>query len=117
MRFRTVGVRSSTRSTVLRGEAEKIEDAVERIIATTATRATVADATRAVGDVASAVQTAQLALAESQSDHLPHAYLQSVLVDAERISGMAAQTLSSVQPPELERQRSSEAINLILRTT
>ena len=75
------------------------------------------DATRAVGDVASAVQTAQLALAESQSGHLPHAYLQSVLVDAERTSGMAAQTLSSVQPPVGERQRSSDVLDTLDEAT
>jgi len=138
--FRTSGVRSTARSTVLWGEAAASGEALERIIATTGTRATVAavvllltvvgcapgtpdedswrsDATRAVGDVSSAVQTAQLALAESQSGHLPHAYLQSVLVDAERISGMAAQTLSSVQPPELERQRSSDVVDALDEAT
>jgi len=67
--------------------------------------------------VASAVQTAQLALAESQSDHLPHAYLQSVLVDAERTSGMATQALSSVQPPDVERQRSSEVLDALDEAT
>ncbi len=66
------------------------------------------DATRAVGDVASAVQTAQLAIEQSQDDRLHHAYLQTVLVDAERTGGIAAQGLSSVQPPDVERQRASD---------
>jgi hypothetical protein len=115
-------------------------EALERIIAITGTRAPVAavvlllallgcapstpdddawrgDATRAVGDVTSAVQTAQLALSESQSGHLPHAYLQSVLVDAERTGGMAAQALSSVQPPPAERQRSSDVLDILDEAT
>ena len=140
MRFRTGGVRSSTRLTVLRGEAGGAGGALERIIVTTGTGTTVgavvllltlvgcapgtpdadswrSDAARAVGDVASAVQTAQLALAESQSGHLPHAYLQSVLVDAERTGGMAAQTLSSLQPPDGERQRSSDVLDALDEAT
>ncbi len=75
------------------------------------------DATRAVGDVAGAVQTARLALAESQEDHLPHAYLQAVLVDAERNGGKAAQTLSSVQPPDPERRRSADVTDRLDRAT
>ena len=65
----------------------------------------------------SAVQTAQLALSESQSGHLPHAYLQSVLVDAERTGGMAAQALSSVQPPPAEMQRSSDVLDALDEAT
>ena len=56
----------------------------------------------------SAVQSARVALKASQSDHLHHAYLQTVLVDAERTGGTAAQKLSSVQPPDVERRRSSD---------
>ena len=66
------------------------------------------DATRAVGDVVSAVQTARLALKQSQEGRVHHAYLQAVLVDAERTGGMAAETLSSVQPPDVEHRRSSD---------
>jgi hypothetical protein len=66
------------------------------------------DATRAVGDVVSSVQTARLVLTQSQEDRVYHAYLQSVLVDAERTGGLAAETLSSVQPPDVEHERSSE---------
>jgi hypothetical protein len=66
------------------------------------------DATRAVGDVASAVQTAQLALEQSRRDHLPHAYLQTVLVDAEKNGGMAAQKITSVQPPDVEIRRAGD---------
>jgi hypothetical protein len=66
------------------------------------------DATRAVGDVVSAVQSAQLALEQSREGRLHHAYLQSVLVHAELTGGKAAQTLSSVQPPEVERRRASD---------
>ena len=75
------------------------------------------DATRAVGDVAGAVQTAQLALAESQEDHLHHAYLQAVLVDAERNGGKAAQTLSAVQPPDVERRRSADVTDQLEQAT
>ena len=60
------------------------------------------DARRAVGDVVSAVQTARLVLMQSQEGRVHHAYLQNVLVDAERTGGLAAETLSSVQPPEVE---------------
>jgi hypothetical protein len=66
------------------------------------------DATRAVGDVASAVQTAQLALDQARHDRVPHAYLQTVLVDAEKNGGMAAQKITSVQPPDVEIRRSSD---------
>ena len=123
-------------STVLRGEAVGPRKHYKRIIVTTRAKAIGtaavlllamvgcapgtpdedswrADATRAVGDVASAVQTAQLALAQSEAGHLSHAYLQSVLVDAERTGGMAAQTLSSVQPPDGERERSSDVLDTL----
>ena len=66
------------------------------------------DARRAVGDVVSAVQTARLVLTQSQEDRVHHAYLQTVLVDAERLGGLAAGTLSSVQPPDVEHRRSSD---------
>jgi hypothetical protein len=75
------------------------------------------DATRAVGDVASAVQTARLALEQSQKDRLHHAYLQTVLVDAERNGGMAAEKLSSVQPPDVERRRSSDVTDRLDQAT
>jgi hypothetical protein len=75
------------------------------------------DATRAVGDVASAVQTARLALAESREGHLHHAYLQAMLLDAERTGGMAAQTLASVQPPDVERGRSSDVTDQLDQAT
>jgi hypothetical protein len=67
-----------------------------------------ADAKRAVGDVLSAVQTARLGLAQARAGRLTHAYLQTVLVDAERNGGMSAQKLSSVQPPDVERRRSAD---------
>jgi hypothetical protein len=66
------------------------------------------DATRAVGDVASAVQTAQLALDQSRQNRLPHAYLQTLLVDAEKNGGLAAQKISSVQPPHVEVRRAGD---------
>ncbi len=66
------------------------------------------DARRAVGDVVSAVQTARLVLTQSEEGRVHHAYLQSVLVDAERLGGLAAETLSSVQPPDVEKRRSSD---------
>jgi hypothetical protein len=75
------------------------------------------DATRAVGDVVSAVQTAQLALTQSREDHVHHAYLQNLLVDAERIGGMAAQKLSSVQPPDVEHRRSSDVTDRLDQAT
>ncbi|MBF4769894.1 hypothetical protein ISU10_19150 [Nocardioides agariphilus] len=75
------------------------------------------DATRAVGDVASAVQTARIALEASQQDHLHHAYLQAVLVDAERTGGLAADALSSVQPPDIERRRSSDVDDQLEQAT
>ncbi len=66
------------------------------------------DATRAVGDVASAAQSARLALSLARRDRVPHTYLQTVLVDAERTAGSAAQKLSAVQPPDVERPRASD---------
>ncbi len=128
------------RSGVLRGEVTGTVDRVQRSIATIRRRSTGAaavlllalvgcapgtpdedswrgDATRAVGDVAGAVQTARLALAESQEEHLHHAYLQAVLVDAERNGGKAVQTLSSVQPPAAERERSSDVNDHLERST
>jgi hypothetical protein len=75
------------------------------------------DATRAVGDVLSAVQTARLGIEQAQDDRVPDAYLQTVLVDAERTGGMAASTLSSVQPPDSERRRSSDVTDRLDRAT
>jgi hypothetical protein len=75
------------------------------------------DARRAVGDVVSAVQTARLVLTESQQGHVHHAYLQIVLVDAERTGGLAAQTLSSVQPPDVEHRRSSDVSDQLEQAT
>jgi hypothetical protein len=75
------------------------------------------DASRSVGDVASAVQTAQLALEQSLDGHLHHAYLQTVLVDSERTGDMAAQKLSSVQPPDVEKQRAAEVDDQLQHAT
>jgi hypothetical protein len=75
------------------------------------------DATRSVGDVASAVQTARLALEQSGRGRLPDAYLQTVLVDAERTGGMAAEKLSSVQPPDVERRRSGDVLDRLDQAT
>ena len=75
------------------------------------------DARRAVGDVVSAVQTAQLVLTQSEEGRVHHAYLQNLLVDAERLAGLAAQTLSSVQPPDVERQRSSDVNDQLEQAT
>jgi hypothetical protein len=75
------------------------------------------DATLAVGDVLSAVQTARLGIEQAQDDRVPDAYLQTVLVDAERNGGMAASSLSSVQPPAAERRRSSEVTDRLDRAT
>jgi hypothetical protein len=66
------------------------------------------DATRAVGDVASAVQTASLGLTLARRDRVPHAYLQTVLVEAETNAGKSAEALSAVQPPAVERRRASD---------
>ena len=75
------------------------------------------DARRAVGDVVSAVQTARLVLMQSQEGRVHHAYLQNVLVDAERTGGLAAETLSSVQPPEVEHRRSSDVNDQLEKAT
>ena len=75
------------------------------------------DATRSVGDVVSATQAARLALEQSDKGHLHHAYLQVVLVDAERTGGMAAEALSSVQPPDVEKQRSSDVSDQLEKAT
>ena len=75
------------------------------------------DATRAVGDVLSAVQTARLGIEQAKDDRVPDAYLQTVLVDAERNGGMAASTLSAVQPPAGERGRSSDVSDRLERAT
>ena len=75
------------------------------------------DATRSVGDVISAVQTAQLALKQSTEGNVHHAYLQTVLVDAERNGGMAAQKLSAVQPPEVEMRRASDVDDQLEQAT
>ena len=70
-----------------------------------------------MGDVVSAVQTARLVLTQSQEGRVHHAYLQNVLVDAERTGGLAAETLSSVQPPDVERQRSSDVNDQLEKAT
>jgi hypothetical protein len=75
------------------------------------------DARRSVGDVVSAVQTARLALTQSEEGRVHHAYLQNLLVDAERLGGMAAQTLSSVQPPDVEGRRSSDVNDQLQQAT
>jgi hypothetical protein len=75
------------------------------------------DARRAVGDVVSAVQTARLVLTQSQEGRVHHAYVQNLLVDAERLGGMAAETLSSVQPPDVEHRRSSDVDDQLERAT
>lgn len=71
------------------------------------------DATRAVGDVASAAQSARLALSLARRDRVPHAYVQTVLVDAERTAGSAAQKLAAVQPPDVERPRASDVTDAL----
>jgi hypothetical protein len=75
------------------------------------------DARRAVGDVVSAVQTARLALTQSREGRVHHAYAQNLLVDAERLGGMAAETLSSVQPPDVENRRSSDVNDQLEQAT
>jgi hypothetical protein len=65
------------------------------------------DATRAVGDVASAVQTARLALVQSLEENLPDPYLQTVMVDRlvrriHRHSGYVP--MSDVGPVDWEEQ-------------
>ncbi len=75
------------------------------------------DATRAVGDVTSAVQTARLGLSLARRHRLPHAYLQTVVVEAETNGGMSAEKLSAVQPPAVERRRASDASDLLQRAT
>jgi hypothetical protein len=75
------------------------------------------DATRAVGDVASAVQTVRLSLSLARHDRIPHAYLQTVLVDAETNAGKSAQKLSAVQPPDVERQRASDVNDALEQAT
>lgn len=66
------------------------------------------DATRAVGDVASAAESARLGLSLARRDRLPRTYVQTVLVDAERTAGSAAQKLAAEQPPDVERPRASD---------
>jgi hypothetical protein len=75
------------------------------------------DATRAVGDVASAVQTARLGLTLARRDRMPHAYLQTVVVEAETNGGKSAEKLSAVQPPDVERRRASDVSDLLQRAT
>jgi len=75
------------------------------------------DATRAVGDVASAVQTVRVGLDLARRDRVPHAYLQTVVVEAETNGGMSAQTLSAVQPPRVERRRASDVSDLLQQAT
>jgi hypothetical protein len=75
------------------------------------------DAARAVGDVASAVQTARLGLTLARRDRLPHAYLQTVVVEAETNGGKSAQLLSAVQPPAVERRRASDVSDSLQEAT
>jgi hypothetical protein len=75
------------------------------------------DANRAVGDVASAVQTVRLGLTQAGHDRVPHAYLQTVLVEAETNGGLSAQKLSAVQPPVGERRRASDVSDTLQKAT
>ena len=75
------------------------------------------DASRAVGDVASAVQTARLGLTLARRDRVPHAYLQTVVVEAETNAGKSAEKLSAVQPPAVERRRASEVSDRLQQAT
>jgi hypothetical protein len=75
------------------------------------------DATRAVGDVSSAVQTARLGLTLARHDRVPHAYLQTVVVEAETNGGMSAEKLSAVQPPAIERRRASDVSDRLQQAT
>ena len=63
------------------------------------------DAQRAVGDGASAVHTAELALREHRAGRVFDRYLQTVLLDAEEAVGKASETIGSKQPPPPERER------------
>jgi hypothetical protein len=63
------------------------------------------DAQRAVGDAASAVLTAELALRQHEQGRVFDRYLQTVLVEAEKGVGTAGDSLGSEQPPQDERER------------
>jgi hypothetical protein len=63
------------------------------------------DAQRAVGDAASAVLTAELALRQHERGRVFDRYLQTVLVEAEKGVGTAGDSLGSEQPPRDERDR------------
>ena len=66
-----------------------------------------------MGDVASAAQSARLGLSLARRGRLPHTYVQTVLVDAERTAGSAAQKLAAEQPPDVERPRASDVNNTL----
>jgi len=63
------------------------------------------DAQRAVSDASSAVQSAELALRQSDRGRVFDRYLQTVLVEAEKGVGKAGETIGSRQPPRAERER------------
>jgi len=63
------------------------------------------DAQRAVADASSAVQSAELALRQSDRGRVFDRYLQTVLVEAEKGVGKAGETIGSRQPPRAERER------------
>jgi len=75
------------------------------------------DATRAVGDVASAVQTARLGLTLARRGRVAQNYLQTVVVEAETNAGLSAEKLSAVQPPQVERRRASDVGDLVEQAT
>ena len=63
------------------------------------------DAARSLADGASSVRTAELALRVHHRGRMFHAYLQTVLVDAEEGVGSASQMVATTQPPTVERER------------
>jgi hypothetical protein len=64
------------------------------------------DAERATGDAASAVST--MALVIEERERIPANYLQVAAVDSEEAADTAAQSLSTVQPPDSLRDRHEE---------
>jgi len=63
------------------------------------------DAQRAVSDASSAVLTAELALRQNVKGRVFDRYLQTVMVDAEKIVGKAGDAIGFRQPPRVEQER------------
>ena len=63
------------------------------------------DAQRALSDVRSSIQSAQVALRQGSDGRLFDTYLQTVVVDAESAAGASSEKFAGFQPPRVERDR------------